>query len=128
MNKLLATGNLTKDPQLKQEEGSEITICTYTLAVHQSGMKQEEGNTIFYPCISYGKKAIFAAKYFRRGDCIEIEGKPSVYFGEKEEQWGPIFFRVTIERHEFVGYPRKARDGGQGVSESDTQNFKTEYV
>lgn len=47
---------------------------------------------------------------------------------KKKNSGDRFFFRVTIERHEFVGYPRKARDGGQGVSESDTQNFKTEYV
>lgn len=124
MNKLIALGNITKAPKLETsigEDGREVKRCFYTLAVKGSG----EEFTNFYPCFSYGNRAIFAEKHFKVGDCIAIEGEP-MYKTMIDENGmvRPTFFGITIKHHEFAGYPREVKK--KETEKTDNLNPKEE--
>ena len=69
MNRVILTGRLTHDPELKTFDG-ENCLCTFTLAVDVYDDK-----TAFIICTSYNKKADLMSKSLRKGSFIAVEGK-----------------------------------------------------
>lgn len=77
MNKVILSGRLTKDPDIRYSDNVAEAMCIarYTLAVDRRGKKKEgEPNADFLPCVAFGKLGEFAEKYLRQGVKIIIEG------------------------------------------------------
>lgn len=77
MNKIILSGRLTKDPDVRYSENVAEAMCIarYTLAVDRRGKKKEgEPNADFLPCVAFGKLGEFAEKYLHQGVKIIIEG------------------------------------------------------
>ena len=75
MNKVLLTGRLTKDPELKHTNTG-IAVVQFTLAVNRtyasrSGEKQAD----FISCVVWRYAAENLAKYIRKGGLIAVEGE-----------------------------------------------------
>lgn len=76
MNKVILMGRLTRDPEVRYTQGDKaIAIARFSLAV-QRRYKQNDGpDADFINCVSFGKAAEFAEKYFRQGMKICISGR-----------------------------------------------------
>lgn len=75
MNKVILSGRLTKDPDVRYSQGDKpIAIAAFTLAVDRKFKKDGEQNADFINCRSFGKNAEFAEKYLRKGTKIIVEG------------------------------------------------------
>lgn len=74
MNKVILTGRLTADPELRQTQ-SGISSCRFTVAVSRS-FKNEKGeyDADFISCIAWRQTAEFVSKYFNKGSMIALEG------------------------------------------------------
>ena len=70
MNKVILIGRLTHDPELRTTPGG-TSVSSYRLAVDRRGKKDEAD---FLPCVAFGKSGEFAAKYFRKGMKVAVEG------------------------------------------------------
>lgn len=71
MNKLMLTGNLTKDPEIMGKE--EKKVAKVPIAVRRAYVK--EGSDVsadFIPLTFFGKQAEFAEKYLKKGNRIEV--------------------------------------------------------
>ena len=77
MNKAFIIGRLTKDPENKDANGTQVT--KFTVAVD----RRKEGAD-FISCVAFGKTAEFVSKYFQRGSKIVIEGRIQTGSYEKE--------------------------------------------
>lgn len=74
MNKIIVTGRLGRDPELKTgANGTEYT--NFSLAVDRRKNKDEEKKTDWFRCVAFGKMAAFIAKYFHKGDGMELCGR-----------------------------------------------------
>ncbi|MBQ4187425.1 MAG: single-stranded DNA-binding protein [Firmicutes bacterium] len=101
MNKIIITGRLTRDPELKvSERGSEF--CKFTVAVDRT-MKDRNGQKVadFIDCTAFGKTAALIQKYFPKGKGITVEGRMESNRwvdndGQNRTSWG-----ITTERVEF---------------------------
>lgn len=82
MNKVIISGNLTKDPETRQAATTNVT--RFTVAVNRRRTAEGEQLTDFINCVSFGKSADFIAKYFHKGMKILLEGRIQTGSYEKD--------------------------------------------
>lgn len=73
MNKMIAMGRLTRDPEVRNANGT--SIARYSLAVDRKYKKEGEPAADFFNCVAFGKGAEFAEKYLRQGTKIVAVGR-----------------------------------------------------
>jgi len=101
MNKIIITGRLVADPELKStNNGTEV--CNFAVAVDRRVKKGEEKIADFINCTAWSKSAAFIAQYFHKGDGITVDGRmESRQWTDKENNkrtsWG-----VTCDNVEFA--------------------------
>lgn len=75
MNKVILIGRLTKDPDVRYSQGQNQTaIARYSIAVPRRFKRDGEPDCDFINCVSFGKTAEFAQKYFYKGIKIAVVG------------------------------------------------------
>ena len=72
MNKVIITGNLTKDMDVMVTK-NDVNIGKFTVAVDNG--YGENKNTQFYPVILFGKRVEALQKYLLKGTKVIIEGQ-----------------------------------------------------
>ena len=76
MNKVILMGRLTRDPEVRYSAGENaLAIARYTLAVDRRFRRDGEASADFIQCVSFGRTAEFAEKYFRQGLKIAVTGR-----------------------------------------------------
>lgn len=70
MNFVALMGRLTKDPEAKQNQTTNLT--RFSLAVDRRGKRDEAD---FFNCTAFGKTAEFIVRYFRKGNRILLSGR-----------------------------------------------------
>lgn len=86
MNKAILMGRLTKDPELRYTPGSNLPVCTFTLAVERRTARQgEQNNADFISIVAWRATAEFCSKYFRRGLRVSIYGHIHTRFWDDEQ-------------------------------------------
>lgn len=75
MNKVILTGNLVRNPELKQTT-SGTSVLTNVIAVNRD-VKDENGEyqTDFIDFTAWGKQAEYVAQYGHKGDRLELCGR-----------------------------------------------------
>ena len=78
MNKLVITGRLTRDPEVKAI-GENNMVAKFTVAVNRN-YKDKDGNrpADFIPCEAFGKTAEFISNYVTKGRLVEVDGEMRV--------------------------------------------------
>ena len=114
MNKIIITGRLTKDPELKTTDTG-IELCNFTVAVDRRAKKDAEKQTDFFDCTAWRQSGVFVNKYFKKGDGINIEGRMESrrwvdHDGKNRIGWG-----VTVDNVEFP----HGRSNGSSAGRSD---------
>ena len=103
MNKVVLMGRLTRDPEVRYSQGENpLAIARYTLAVDRRMKKEGEPSADFISCISFGRTAEFAEKYFRQGLRITICGR--IQTGSYTNRDGQKVYttEVVVEEQEFA--------------------------
>ena len=103
MNKVLLTGRLAKEPELRYTQ-SGTAVATFTLAVNRRFTNQNgEREADFINCVAWQKSAEFVANYFKKGQEMALEGRLQVrsYDGnDGQRRW---VTEVIADQIEFVG-------------------------
>lgn len=74
MNKVILTGRLSRDPELRAcNSGTEV--CNFTTAVDRFAKKGEEKQADFIDCVAWSKTGNFVNTYFHKGDGIVVIGR-----------------------------------------------------
>ena len=103
MNKVILMGRLTRDPDVRYSAGENpLAIARYTLAVDRRFHKDGEATADFISCVSFGRAAEFAEKYFRQGLKITISGR--IQTGSYTNRDGQKVYTtdVVVEEQEFA--------------------------
>lgn len=75
INRVVLTGHLTKDPELKVTQ-SGLSVVQFVIGVQrQFARKDGEREADFISCVAWRKTAENIAKYFRKGQLIGIDGR-----------------------------------------------------
>lgn len=76
LNKVILMGRLTRDPEIRYSQGNDQTaIARFTLAVDRGYNRNGDQTADFINCVSFGKSAEFAEKYFIQGTKIVAVGR-----------------------------------------------------
>ncbi|MBE5953425.1 MAG: single-stranded DNA-binding protein [Lachnospiraceae bacterium] len=116
MNKVILMGRLTRDPEVRYSQGAEpLAIARYTLAVDRRGRRDANGGdqtADFIQCVSFGRTAEFAEKYFKQGTKIAISGR--IQTGSYTNKDGNKVYttEVVVEEQEFAESKAVAGNGG----------------
>ncbi len=105
MNKVILTGRLTADPELRQTQ-SGIASCRFIVAVNRR-FKNDNGEyeADFISCQAWRQTAEFIAKYFSKGSMICVEGslRTGSYKDKNHSDVTHYTTDVLVENVEFCG-------------------------
>src|SRR5574344_1523023 len=75
MNKVILTGRITKDPEVRYTQSGLPTV-SFTIAVDR-GMKDANGNrqADFISCVAWRGQADFISRYIKKGYMLCLEGR-----------------------------------------------------
>ena len=75
MNKVILLGNLTRDPEVRYSQGSNMAIARFSLAVNRRFPREGEPDSDFFNCTAFGKTAEFVEKHFHKGSRMSLVGR-----------------------------------------------------
>ena len=122
MNKVIITGRLTADPELRQTQ-SGVASCRFTIAVNRRFADKNTGErqADFISCQAWRQSAEFVSKYFRKGSMICIDGtlRTGSYQDKNHSDVTHYTTDVLVENIEFCG---SKKDSGQTQQSSSKTN------
>ena len=103
MNKVILMGRLTRDPEVRYSQGENTTaVARFTLAVDRRIKRDNEVSADYINCVSFGRAAEFAEKYFRKGTKIAVAGR--IQTGSYTNKDGQKVYTtdIVIEEQDFA--------------------------
>lgn len=123
MNKVVISGRLVRDPEVRYSQGSNATaIARYTLAVDRRFKRDGEAEADFISCVAFGKAGEFAEKYFTKGTKIAVVGR--IQTGSYTNKDGNKVYTtdVIVEEQEFAE-SKKSNDSQSQSAYDGFQNI-----
>lgn len=112
INKVLITGNLTRDPELR-ETPSGFQVLNFGVAVNDRKKNQSTGQwkdyANFVDCTMFGNRAASVARFLAKGSKVAIEGKLRWSQWEAQDGSKRSKLEVMVDEIEFM----TSRDSGQ---------------
>ncbi len=103
MNKVIISGRLTRDPEIRYSQGAEpLAITRISVAVSRRFKREGEQDVDFINCIAFGKTAEFIGKYFFKGKMIGITGAIRVNSWVDQNNQKRYSTEIYIEEVEFL--------------------------
>lgn len=124
MNRVILTGRLTKDPEIR--DGGNTKVAKFTVAA-QRNFKDKDGKygADFILCTAFGKRAEILEKYFHKGSLIGVVGR--INTGSYTDKDGKKVFTtdVAVEDVEFIG---SKADNESAKPEAPAQNASDGFM
>lgn len=116
MNKVILIGRLTRDPDVRYStRENSVAVARYTLAVDRRYKRDGEESADFINCVTFGKSAEFAEKYFLQGLKIAVTGR--IQTGSYINKEGRKIYttNVIVEEQGFVESKKASKGGSVGT-------------
>ena len=114
INKVVITGNLTRDPELR-ETPSGFQVLSFGVAVNDSRRnpqtQQWEDYANFVDCTMFGNRAASVSRFLSKGGKVAIEGKLRWSQWQAQDGSKRSKLEVVVDELEFM----TSRDGGQAA-------------
>lgn len=108
MNKSILLGRLTKDPEIRFLQASNMKVATFTLAVNRKYVKPgEERQSDFIDIVAYSKIAEFVEKYIKKGLQICVSGRIQTRNWEDKNGQKRYATEIIAEEIDFADSPKK---------------------
>lgn len=127
INKATITGNITRDPELRQTQGG-TSVLTIGVAVNDRRKNQQTGEWEDYPnfidCTIFGNRATGVAPHLEKGMKVAIEGKLNQSRWQAEDGTNRSKIEIIVDEIEFM-----SRQQGQTASkpvQQQPQQFATQ--
>lgn len=119
INKATITGNITRDPELRQTQGG-TSVLTIGVAVNDRRKNQQTGEWEDYPnfidCTIFGNRATGVAPHLEKGMKVAIEGKLNQSRWQAEDGTNRSKIGIIVDEIEFI-----SRQQGQTASKQVQQ-------
>ena len=105
MNKIILLGNMTRNPKTTRktaEDGSEVVITKFDLAVNRRSKRAGEADADFFHCTSFGRQAEFVERYFHSGSRVLVIGRVQNNNYTTKEGSKVYGFSIITEEVEFA--------------------------
>ena len=129
MNKVVLVGRLTKDPEVRYTQGDNpMAIARYTLAVDRRFKREGEATADFISCVTFGKSAEFAEKYFRKGLRIAISGRITTGSFTNKDGVKVYTTEVTVEDQEFAESKSEQAQNSGNAAAASSRTSENEFM
>ena len=118
MNKIILLGNVTRNPKTtrkKSEDGTDIVITKFDLAVNRKTKQKSNADADFFHCTSFGKQAEFVEKYFHSGSRVLVIGRVQNNNYTTKEGNKVYGFSIITEEVEFA----QKKSAGKAAADAD---------
>lgn len=127
INRVVISGNLTRDPELRSTQ-SGMNILTFGMAVNdrrrnaQTGEWEDYAN--FVDCVLFGNRADYLSRTLRKGTKVVVEGKLRYSSWERDGQRRSKL-EVVVDDVDFVSQRQQQGyvAGGQGGYDNSQQGY-----
>lgn len=118
MNKVILSGNLTRDPEIRTTS-TEKTVATFSLAVRRGWKKLDENqpDADFFNVIAWERLAEFCRNYLMKGTKIIVEGRLQTRTYEAKDGTKRYVTEVVANEIEFAGSKNARPSDGGGYEE-----------
>ena len=120
MNKVILTGRLTRDPELRYTANNKA-VCDFTIATNRPVVRDRERVADFINCRVWNKTAENLDKYQAKGNMIAVSGRMQVDNYQDNEGKNRNYTYVLVEDLEYL--ERKKENNQEEVKE--IENFST---
>lgn len=119
INRVNISGNLTRDPELRQTQGG-TSILSFGVAVNDRRKNQQSGEwedaPNFVDCIVFGSRAESLGKFIQKGSKVAIEGKLRYSSWEAKDGSKRSKLEVVVDEIEFMSQPKDQDGSASGGS------------
>lgn len=117
-------GRLTKDPEVRYTQTSNIMVTSFTLAVNRRFVTQgQERQADFLPIVAWNKTAEFIAKYFKKGQQVAVIGR--VETRTYDDKDGKKVYVTEVIAEEVYFADSKKEDGQATTFTPDNTSFES---
>ena len=122
MNKVILSGRLVADPEVRYTQGeNSMAIARYRLASDRRFKREGEPTADFIPCVAFGKTGEFAEKYLRKGTKILVTGRIQTGSYTNNEGQKVYTTDIVVDEHEFC--ESKSNEAGTTHPQADANGF-----
>lgn len=121
MNKIIISGRLTADPEMKVTQSGK-NVTNYSVAVKRTYVKDGERDVDYFSITTFGKAAEYICQYGSKGMSILVEGK--IHEREYTDRDGNTrrIWNVLSDSVELFFSPKKSQETPENASQSVSKN------
>ena len=111
MNSVVLIGRLTRDPETRYTSGSQMAVCTFTIAIDRVTRQGEEKKTDFPRITVFGKQAENCERFLKKGRLVGVQGR--LQTGSYTNKDGATVYTtdVVADRVEFLEWGDRQSSG-----------------
>jgi single-strand DNA-binding protein len=122
INKVLLSGRLTRDPELRYTPGG-VPVITFSIALNrrykdQSGEWKEEVS--FVNVVAWQRQAEVASEYLKKGSAVFVEGRLQSRSWETSDGNKRSVLEVRAERLQFLDRVRREGEGSEARTDEES--------
>lgn len=123
INKVVLSGNLTRDPELRSTAASGSAILVFGIAVNERIKKGDDWEDYpnFFDCVMFGKRAESLSKIMAKGMKVVLSGRLRYSSWENKDGQRRSKVEVIAEEVELM----QRRSDGDGVGGHGSQSTET---
>lgn len=116
MNKVILSGRLVNDPEVRYTQTNNTLVATFRLAVNR---KMEKDKADFFNIVAYGKTGEFISKYIKKGSLIIAIGRVQTRTYEDKDGKTVYVTEVIAEEVEFGESKKEQKDDFTPITDDD---------
>lgn len=118
MNSVVLIGRLTRDPEVRYTAGTQMAVCTFTVAIDRPVKAGSEKQTDFPRVTCFGKQAENCERFLAKGRLVGVQGR--IQTGSYTNKDGATVYTtdVVADRVEFLEWGEKT---GESAKESRSE-------
>ena len=111
MNSVVLIGRLTRDPETRYTSGSQMAVCSFTIAIDRVTRQGEEKKTDFPRITVFGKQAENCERFLKKGRLVGVQGR--LQTGSYTNKDGATVYTtdVVADRVEFLEWGDRQSSG-----------------
>lgn len=118
-NRVVLSGRLTRDPEVRYTQDNSMAIARYTLAVNRRAQKGAEQTADFISCVAFGKTADAAQKYLAKGKKVIVTGRLQTGSYTNKDGYKVYTTDVVVEEQEFIEYSNGTEGSADGAEKPE---------
>ena len=113
MNSVVLIGRLTRDPEVRYTAGTQMAVCTFTVAIDRPVRSGGEKQTDFPRVTVFGKQAENCERFLAKGRLVGVQGR--LQTGSYTNKDGATVYTtdVVADRVEFLEFAEREQSKEQ---------------